>query len=103
MWLERGWSDVYGWSLDGNYIEVPAGAPDGLYVIRVSTDPHNEVTETNDDDNTSYALVQITGDQVHLIERGYGSDPWDPDRTVDDDPRLYGDADTHWAPFQDAL
>jgi hypothetical protein len=103
MWLERGWSDVYGWSLDGNYVPVPADAPDGLYVISASTDSNDEIVETNDDDNASYALVQITGNEVHLVERGYGEGPWDPNHVVDDDPRVYGDADPQWVPLTDVL
>lgn len=103
MWLAPGWSDVYGWGLDGNYVELPEDAADGVYLLRSTTDPGNDILETDETDNTSYALMQITGDDVQLLERGYGAGPWDPDHEVVEDPRLYDEADTRWVPFSDEL
>ena len=36
----------------------------------------------SDADNTAYALARITGESIELVERGQGTDPWDPSKVV---------------------
>jgi LPXTG-motif cell wall-anchored protein len=79
--LTPGWGDVYRWQRPGQYVEF-GDQPDGLYVIRATVDKSNLVKETDDSDNTSYALARVTGETIDLIERGQGSDPWDTNKTV---------------------
>jgi hypothetical protein len=79
--LTPGWGDVYRWQRPGQYVEF-VGQPDGLYVIRSTVDKSNLVRETDDTDNAAYALARITGESIELIERGQGTDPWDPSRVV---------------------
>ncbi len=86
MGLSTGWNDIYTYNLEGNYIDFDEGT-NGLYVIRAYADQSGQIEETNDADNTSYAYFRVTGDEVKLLERGYGSDPWDPDKKVLNDPR----------------
>ncbi|MGH2757685.1 MAG: lysyl oxidase family protein [Actinomycetota bacterium] len=81
MGLTRGWTDVYDHSTPGNYIEF-TDQPDGLYVVRSTVDGTNVVKETNERDNTSYAYVHVQGDKIHLLERGYGMSPFDPNKIV---------------------
>ncbi len=38
--------------------------------------------ETVETDNTGYALVQVTGESVRIVERGQGDSPWDPRKKV---------------------
>ena len=86
MGLSTGWADIYPYDLEGNYIDFD-DAEDGYYVIRAFTDQSGEIQETDESDNTSYAYFKVTGDEVQLLERGYGEDPWDPSKSVLDDPR----------------
>ena len=79
--LSRGWTDIYGWTTSGNYVEF-GSHDDGLYVVRSGFDTRDLVDETNERDNYAYALVEVTGTKVKVLERGYGKDPWDPRRKV---------------------
>ena len=81
MGLTRGWTDIYDRSTPGNYIEF-TDQPDGLYVVQSTVDEANVVRETNERDNTSYAYIHVAGDRIHLLERGYGKSPFDPDKIV---------------------
>jgi hypothetical protein len=86
MGLSTGWNDIYSYELEGNYIDFDEGE-DGLYVIRAFTDRSGDIKETDESDNLSYAYFEVKGDEVRLLERGYGSDPWDPNKKVLNDPR----------------
>lgn len=87
--LQAGWGDVYEWNRSGNYIDFPQSSPgsqtpkDGFYLVRGATDPLGLVVESDEADNTSYAFIEIGNDgYVTLLERGYGTDPWDPKKVV---------------------
>lgn len=86
MGLSTGWNDIYSYDLEGNYIDFDDGS-DGSYVIRAFTDRSGDILETDETDNLSYAYFRVTGDEVLLLERGYGSDPWDRNKRVLNDPR----------------
>ena len=60
------------------------GQGDGLYVIRSTVDAANAILETDETDNTSYALIKVVGRSIDIIERGRGTDPWDPAKIVYD-------------------
>lgn len=78
--LTPGWGDVYRWQRPGQFVEFDGG--DGLYVVRSTVDKSNHVLESNDNDNTAYAYIRVTGEKVDLLERGQGTDPWDPNKVV---------------------
>lgn len=87
--LQAGWGDVYEWNRSGNYIDFPQSSPGsqtpkaGFYVVRGVTDPLALVVENDEADNTSYAFINIRNDgHVTLLERGYGTDPWDPNKVL---------------------
>lgn len=84
MTLPRGWTDVYGWHLAGNYAEF-GDNPDGYYVIRAQADALGRLVETREDNNVSYSYVRVTGDSIEVLERGRGSSPWDPASMVIED------------------
>jgi hypothetical protein len=79
--LTPGWGDVYRWQRPGQYVEF-GGNGDGLYVVRCTVDKGDSILETNETDNSSYALIKVTGEKIDLIERGQGASPWDPARVV---------------------
>lgn len=79
--LSVGWGDVYRWQRPGQYVEF-AGNGDGLYVVRSVVDIRNHVLESDERDNAAYALVQVTGESVRIVERGQGTSPWDPRKKV---------------------
>ncbi len=79
--LTRGWGDVYRWQRPGQYVEF-SGNGDGLYVVRSTVDKSNVTLETNEGDNSAYALVRITGRRIEEVERGQGLGPFDPNRIV---------------------
>jgi hypothetical protein len=79
--LTRGWGDVYRWQRPGQYVEW-TGNGDGYYVVRTTVDKSNTTLETNDDNNSSYALIRVTGRNVDLVERGFGMSPFDPHKVV---------------------
>ena len=79
--LSRGWADIYGWTTSGNYVEF-GSSEDGLYVVRSAFDTKDLVDETNERDNYAYALIDVQGTDVKVLERGYGKDPWDPAKEV---------------------
>ncbi|MDQ3963088.1 MAG: hypothetical protein M3277_04130, partial [Actinomycetota bacterium] len=85
--VQTGWGDIYEWNRSGNYVDFPQAVPgvplSGFYVLRGTTDSLHQIVEADNSDNLSYALFEVTelGD-VTLVERGYGSDPWDRDKVV---------------------
>ncbi len=79
--LTKGWGDVYRWQRPGQYIEFGTHG-DGLYVVQTTVDIENQVLETDDSDNVSYAYIQVVGSQVNLLERGFGASPWDPAKVL---------------------
>lgn len=86
MGLTRGWGDVYIWSVEGNYVEFGANQ-DGLYVVRVISDPERTMHETNVRNNASYAYIKVSGNGIEVLERGYGLSPWDPRKVISNDIR----------------
>ncbi|MEA3019072.1 MAG: hypothetical protein QOI47_596 [Actinomycetota bacterium] len=79
--LTRGWGDVYRWQRPGQYVEFGDNT-DGLYVVRATVDKGNHILESNETNNSSYALISITGETIRPIERGQGLSPWDPKKVV---------------------
>jgi hypothetical protein len=79
--LTRGWGDVYRWQRPGQYVEW-TGNGDGYYVVRTTVDKSNTTLETDENDNASYALIRVTGRNIDLLERGWGSSPFDPHKVV---------------------
>jgi hypothetical protein len=86
MGLGRGWADIYYMTTEGNYVNF-AGNGDGDYVVRAKTDILDSILETDEGDNVSYALIRVEGSTITVLERGYGTDPWDPKKELSTDIR----------------
>ena len=84
--LTAGWGDFYRWQRPGQFVDF-SGQDDGFYVVRATVDVLDNVLESDETDNASYAYVEVTGTDVRIIERGYGSSPFDPDKVIADDNR----------------
>ncbi|MGH2729335.1 MAG: hypothetical protein ACRDJI_01875, partial [Actinomycetota bacterium] len=81
MGFTSGWGDVYGWYRPGNYVELGVNT-DGYYVIRAIADQRENVREASERNNASYALIKIVGQEIKVLERGRGTDPWDAHKVV---------------------
>jgi hypothetical protein len=64
--LSVGWSDTYPSTLPDQYINI-TGIPDGEYKVRVTADWQNHFDESNENNNSSEATIQITGNTVTII------------------------------------
>jgi len=69
MGLSVGWGDLYSANLPDQYIDV-TGLTAGRYRLKATADPSNWFTESNDNNNTTWADIQIKGRGVKVV--GYG-------------------------------
>lgn len=84
MGLSVGWGDLYEWARIEQYVEFPTNAEGslqaGFYLLRSTIDPENLLLESDETDNTSYALFEVYADEfsqakIRVLKRGYGSQP----------------------------
>jgi Lysyl oxidase len=61
--ISVGWADTYSWNLNRQWIKIN-GLPNGIYHVRVDTDPKNWFEETTRTDNTTWAKIRISGNTV---------------------------------------
>jgi hypothetical protein len=66
--ISIGWVDVYPSYLAGQGIALPPRMGDGLYCLRITVDPRNQLVETNDRDNSSMRAFFMRGDRIHVKE-----------------------------------
>jgi hypothetical protein len=84
--ITNGWEDSYKWQTSGQFIDF-ADNPDGYYVLRVTVNPFKYLLESDaahNTNNVAYAYMQVWGNDVRVIERGHGTGPFDPNKTVVD-------------------
>jgi hypothetical protein len=84
--ITNGWEDSYKWQTSGQFIDF-ADNPDGYYVLRVVVNPFEYLLESDaahNTNNVAYAYMQVWGNDVRVIERGHGTGPFDPNKTVVD-------------------
>ncbi|HVL90245.1 MAG TPA: hypothetical protein VM841_08435, partial [Actinomycetota bacterium] len=79
--MSVGWGDAYRYQRPGNFVEF-GNAGDGLYVVRTIADPENVVEESDESDNTAYALIRIVGTEINVLETGQGNGPWDSGKVI---------------------
>lgn len=73
MGLSVGWGDEYQWYLLDQTIEI-TGVPDGRYRLRAIADPADQIMETNETNNDTWTIVDLTTAdgvrRVDLVEQG---------------------------------
>ncbi len=62
--ISIGWSDRYGYYLPGQAVPLPRRLRDGVYCLRVTSDPQNELHETDNTDNRSAKSFRLKGRTV---------------------------------------
>jgi hypothetical protein len=83
--IANGWEDSYKWQTSGQFASF-AGNPDGYYILRVTVNPQHYVLESDagrDANDVAYTYFKVTGSDIHTIERGHGTDPWDPHKLAE--------------------
>lgn len=56
--ISRGWADIYGLQLEGQYVEI-TGIPDGFYLLQTIADPDDTVLENSNRDNSVFTHIQL--------------------------------------------
>jgi hypothetical protein len=56
--ISVGWTDVYGWWLDGQAIDITS-VPNGEYWLEVVVDPANQLTESNENNNVGRIRIHV--------------------------------------------
>ncbi|MFQ3199401.1 MAG: hypothetical protein ACI9SK_000108 [Zhongshania sp.] len=79
--LSVGWGDVYRWQRPGQYVEF-SGQGNGKYIVHAMVDEYNNVVESDETDNVSYAYIDVQGEEISILERGWGISPWDTNKVV---------------------
>jgi hypothetical protein len=83
--IDQGWEDSYKWQTSGQFVNF-GNSPDGLYVLRVTVNPLHYILEADaghDTNDVAYTYFRVTGNDIHVIERGHGTSPWDPNKIVE--------------------
>jgi hypothetical protein len=83
--IDAGWEDSYKWQTSGQFVNF-ANNPDGQYVLRVTVNPYHYILEADagqDTNDVAYTYFQVTGSDIHVLERGHGYSPWDPHKQVE--------------------
>ena len=62
--ISPGWGDLYDRDLDGQTLALPAGLADGSYCLRMTADPFDYFSESDESNNASRTPVRIRGAQV---------------------------------------
>ncbi len=62
--ISIGWADVYQSYLAGQAIRLPRSMGNGLYCLRVTVDPKDELVETRNNNNSSLRAFSLSGDKV---------------------------------------
>jgi len=58
--ISCGYTDIYDYSLDGMFINIPPGVCNGTYKLVVHVDPNNVLVEENDLDNVQVIDITLT-------------------------------------------
>jgi hypothetical protein len=66
--MSVGWVDTYDFDTQGQTVDVTK-APDGIYLLRSTVDPENQLRESDDANNSAAVYIEITGDEASILDR----------------------------------
>ncbi len=69
MGLSIGWGDKYTWKLPDQYIDI-TGLPSGEYTLTATADAQGFLRERCEANNTTTAVLRITGSSVSIVNAG---------------------------------
>jgi hypothetical protein len=61
------WIDIYDFDTEGQIIDVTDLA-DGVYLLRSTVDPDDQLRETDDQNNAGQTYVEITGNRARGLD-----------------------------------
>lgn len=62
--ISVGWMDVYQSLLAGQSLKLPKNLEDGVYCLETVVDPLDQLTESDNDNNSAIRAFAINGDRV---------------------------------------
>ncbi len=68
--ISIGWVDIYGAELPGQSLTLPRGLRSGLYCLRTTVDPLDQLRESDNTDNSSVRALRIRGERVSTRPTG---------------------------------
>jgi hypothetical protein len=74
MGLSRGWGDIYSWKTVGQYIDI-TNLKSGSYRLQAIADAGGWFEEEKEDNNFTWADIQITGSKVSVKTYGPSAQP----------------------------
>jgi hypothetical protein len=64
--ISAGWKDIYRYELPDQYVEI-TGVEDGFYLLELRIDPNDVFAESNEKNNVTCALIELSGPNATLI------------------------------------
>jgi hypothetical protein len=65
--ISVGWIDTYEFDTPGQIVDITA-VPNGIYAVRSTVDPDNQLRESNDANNSAVTYIELTGNRVRVID-----------------------------------
>ena len=65
--ISPGWIDTYAFDTDGQIVDI-TGVPDGVYALRSTVDPANQLREADDTNNAATVYFELKGNRARVIE-----------------------------------
>jgi phosphohistidine phosphatase SixA len=65
--ISAGWIDTYDYDTQGQIVDI-TGLPDGEYALRSTTDPEDQLRESDEGNNAAMVYIEIEGNQVSIID-----------------------------------
>jgi hypothetical protein len=65
--ISVGWIDTYEFDTPGQIVDITA-VPNGVYAVRSTVDPDNQLRESNDANNSAIIYIELAGNRVSVID-----------------------------------
>jgi hypothetical protein len=74
MGLSRGWGDIYRTTTVDQFVDI-TGLTSGRYRLTATADADGWFSETNNANNSTWTVIQITGNSVSVVRQGPAAQP----------------------------